>query len=57
MKTNEQIKMAQDLIKGLQDYVELARVEKKLKIEANKETTNKMIECITGVAKININSL
>lgn len=57
MKAKEQIELAQDLIQGLQDYVELAKVEKKLKIKANKDNTAKMIECIVDVAKSNINEL
>ena len=43
MKTKEQIELAQDLIKDLQDYTELAKVEKKLKLDKNKESTNRLI--------------
>ena len=43
MKTKEQIELAQDLIKDLQDYVELAKVEKKLKLDKNKESTGRLI--------------
>lgn len=43
MKTKEQIELAQDLIKDLQDYTELAKVEKKLKLDKNKESTGRLI--------------
>lgn len=33
-KTKEQIELAQTLIENLQDYVELAKVQKKLKVES-----------------------
>ncbi len=33
-KTKEQIELAQTLIANLQDYVELAKVQKKLKVES-----------------------
>ena len=32
-KSKEQIELAQELIANLQDYVELAKVQKKLKVE------------------------
>lgn len=57
MKTKEQIEMARDLIYGLQDYVELAKVEKKLKIKADRQNVSEMIRNITDVAKSNINEL
>ena len=57
MKTKEQIELAQDIILGLQDYVELAKVEKKLKIEAHKQQTSKLIETIVDVSRVNINEL
>lgn len=57
MKSKEQIKLAEDIIAGLQDYVELAKVEKKLKIEANKQQTSKLIEVVVEVTKANIQEL
>ena len=48
MKTQEQIEQAQEAIKSLQDYVELAKIEKKLKVEAHKQQTNKMIDDIVS---------
>lgn len=57
MKSKKQIELAQDIIAGLQDYVELAKVEKKLKIEANKQQTSKLIEVVIEVAKANIQEL
>lgn len=57
MKTKEQIELAQDIILGLQDYVELAKVEKKLKIEANKEHTSRMLDNIVDLAQANISEL
>lgn len=50
MKTKEQIEKAQDLIIRLKDYIELAKVESKLKNETIKEQTNKMIEDIVSAA-------
>ena len=57
MKTNEQIKKAEETLKLLRDYVELARVEKKLKVEANKENVNNMIENIVVDTKNNVSEL
>lgn len=57
MKSKEQIELAEDIIAGLQDYVELAKVEKKLKIEANKQQTSKLIEVVVEVTKANIQEL
>lgn len=57
MKSKQQIELAEDIIAGLQDYVELAKVEKKLKIEANKQQTSKLIEVVIEVAKANIQEL
>ena len=57
MKTNKQIETAQELIKGLQDYIELAKTEKKLKLETNKEDINKMIEALVDGAKALVNEL
>lgn len=57
MKTNEQIKKAEETLKLLRDYVELARVEKKLKVEANKENVSNMIENIVIDANKNVSEL
>lgn len=57
MKTNKQIETAQELIKGLQDYIELAKTEKKLKLETNKEDINKVIEALVDGAKALVNEL
>jgi hypothetical protein len=43
-KSKEQIELAQSTIALLQDYVELAKTEKKLKDKSNKETTNLAIQ-------------
>lgn len=47
MKTKEQIETANSTIQLLQDYVELAKVEKKLKIQTHKDTTSEMLTNIT----------
>ena len=57
MKTNKQIETAQELVKGLQDYIELAKTEKKLKLETNKEDINKIIEALVDGAKALVNEL
>ncbi len=57
MKNKEQIKTAQELIKSLQDYVELAKVEKKLKDEIKKEQVNEMVGDIVLAAKKMINEI
>ena len=43
-KSKEQIELAQNTIALLQDYVELAKTEKKLKDKSNKETANLAIQ-------------
>lgn len=43
-KSKEQIELAQSTIALLQDYVELAKTEKKLKDKSNKETTSLAIQ-------------
>lgn len=57
MKNKEQIELAQELILDLQDYVELAKVEKKLKVKVNQEQTGNLIDCIVDVVKSNIDKL
>ena len=49
MKTKEQITTANETIKNLQDYVELAKTEKKLKISVNKEIINGQLQDITKI--------
>ena len=47
MKTREQIELAQEAIKELQDYVELAKVAKKLKGKENIVVISRLVETIT----------
>lgn len=47
MKTKEQIELAQHLINQLQDYIELAKVEKKIKNEENSKPISSQLENIT----------
>lgn len=47
MKTKEQIELAQHLVTQLQDYVELAKVEKKIKNEENSKPICSQLENIT----------
>ena len=47
MKTREQIELAQEAIKELQDYVELAKVAKKLKDKENIVVISRLVETIT----------
>lgn len=44
MKTNEQIKNAEQMAEQLKDYIEMAKVQKKLKIKENIEALDKPIE-------------
>lgn len=53
MKNKEQIELAQKLIANLQDYVELAKVEKKLKVESVQE----QLENVTEFIKNNVEEL
>lgn len=57
MKTTEQIKQAQETIKLLQDYVELARCQKKLRVNDNIETVDKQIDKTTKAVKSNVEAL
>lgn len=57
MKTEEQIKVAQEIIKSLQDYIELAKVEKKLKQQENIIFIQKQIEVINETVSENVNEL
>lgn len=53
MKNKEQIELAQNLIANLQDYVELAKVQKKLKVE----NVDKQIDNLTQFVKENSEKL
>lgn len=44
MKSNEQIKNAEMMAEQLKDYIEMAKVQKKLKIKENIEALDKPIE-------------
>ena len=44
MKSNEQIKNAEQMAKYLKDYIEMAKVQKKLNIKENIEALDKPIE-------------
>lgn len=47
MKSKEQLELATNLIKKLQDYVELAKVEKKLKDTKTITNFSKQLEDLT----------
>lgn len=57
MKNQEQIKLAQETIRELQDYVELARCEKKLKLNDNVETIGKQISKVVSMVKNNVEDI
>lgn len=57
MKTKEQIELAEQTIELLKDYIELAKVEKKLKDKDIIEQTSKVIEKAVGNLKANVNEL
>lgn len=48
MKNKEQIELAQQLIANLQDYVELAKVQKKLKVENVEQQLDYVTEFIVN---------
>lgn len=53
MKNKEQIEMAQQIIANAQDYVELAKVQRKLKVEnVEQQLTN-----VTDFIKANVKGL
>lgn len=52
-KTKEQIELAQTLIENLQDYVELAKVQKKLKTQS----VAKQLETVTEFVQNNTEEL
>lgn len=53
MKTKEQIEFAQEIIANLQDYVELAKVQKKLKVK----NVDEQLESITQFVQENVERL
>ena len=53
MKNKEQIEMAQQIIANAQDYVELAKVQKKLKVE----NVDQQLENVTNFIKANVKEL
>lgn len=53
MKNKEQIEMAQQIIANTQDYVELAKVQRKLKVE----NVEQQIENVTNFIKANVEEL
>lgn len=54
MKTPEQIKTATETIALLQDYTELAKIEKKLKSDVAKQKTDELIVAILDRANYNV---
>lgn len=57
MKTNEQIKLAQETIESLQDYVELSKVIKKLKKSESKESIEEQLDAITNTVQVQVERL
>lgn len=53
MKNKEQIEMAQQIIANAQDYVELAKVQRKLKVEK----VDQQLENVTNFIKANVKEL
>lgn len=53
MKNKEQIEMAQQIIANAQDYVELAKVQRKLKVE----NVDQQLENVTNFIKSNVKEL
>ena len=51
MKTKEQIELAQEVILLLQDYVELAKTDRKVKRVESKEVVKEQIERLTNETK------
>ena len=51
MKSKEQIELAQEVIILLQDYVELAKTERKVKRVESKEVVKEQIERLTNETK------
>lgn len=57
MKTKEQIEAALELIDHLKDYVELAKVEKKLSVKENADAVSEQIETINETIFVQIKEL
>ena len=53
MKSKEQVEMAQQIIANAQDYVELAKVQRKLKVE----NVEQQIDNVTDFIKTNAKGL
>ena len=53
MKNKEQIEMAQQIIANAQDYIELAKVQRKLKVE----NVDQQIDNVTDFIKTNAKEL
>lgn len=53
MKSKEQVEMAQQIIANAQDYVELAKVQRKLKVE----NVEQQIDNVTDFIKTNAKEL
>ena len=53
MKSKEQVEMAQQIIANAQDYVELAKVQRKLKVE----NVGQQIDNVTDFIKTNAKEL
>lgn len=53
MKNKEQIEMAQQIIANAQDYIELAKVQRKLKVE----NVDQQLENVTDFIKTNVKEL
>lgn len=51
MKSKEQIEMAQQIIANIQDYVELAKVQRKLKVENVEQQIDNVSDFIKTNAK------
>lgn len=51
MKTKEQIELAEEVILLLQDYVELAKTERKVKKVESKEVLKEQIERLSNETK------
>lgn len=53
MKEKEQIELAQEIIANAQDYIELAKVQRKLKVE----NVDQQIDNVTSFIKNNVKEL
>ena len=53
MKNKEQIELAQQIIANTQDYIELVKVQRKLKVE----NVDQQLENVTNFIKANVKEL